>query len=82
MINDYKIGKVHDFDGFSGYIITDEYNYPFSKKELKENVNNGDIVSFVSNVVIFGNEKTYVAKAIRKYNSKDLKKLFNDNKQG
>lgn len=80
MVNEIKIGKIHDFNGETGYIITDEHNYPFSKKDIDSNVDNGDIVMFIPNLVIFGEEKTYVAKFIKKYDLENdkIKKKINE----
>ncbi len=80
MLNERKIGKIYDYDGVSGYIITNDLNYPFSNKDIYKDAKNSDIVSFVPNLVVFGDEKVYVAKFIEKYNleNEKIKIISND----
>lgn len=82
MINEIKNGKVYDYNGETGYIITDDFNYPFSKKDVYSEIHNGDVVTFIPNLVVFGEEKTYVARFIKKYSLENentkIKKITNE----
>ena len=77
MENEYKIGKVYNFDGFAGEIVTEEANYIFNINdidfEIDSTINNGDIVEFIENVIKFGDEYTKVAKFIKKIEKKKTK---------
>ncbi len=66
---DYKkIGKIYNFDGVNGFIITTDEEYLLTNKELKkdENYENGDIVYFIPSTIKFGNEITKIARHIEK----------------
>ena len=43
---DYKIGKVIDYDGYSGNIINSDSSYFFTETDVIGNVQNGDYVKF------------------------------------
>lgn len=42
----YKIGKVIDYDNYSGKIISIESEYFFLKEDTTNEIKNGDIVKF------------------------------------
>ncbi len=63
-----KIGKIFDFDGETGTIVTDDGTYTFSLKDLNDfTVYKGAIVTFVPNKVSFANETYDIARFIEKY---------------
>lgn len=68
--NNYKSGKVYNFDGFAGYIVTSDYQYPFNIDDYDGDnfgtLKDGDIVYFIENTFNFGNEVIKVAKFIVK----------------
>ncbi len=74
MENEYKIGKIHNYDGFAGEIITDEQTYIFNNKDFddsyEEKITNGDLVEFIENTIKFADEHIIVAKNIKKYEKK------------
>lgn len=74
MINDYEIGKIYNFNGQYGSILTDKNEYKFNKKDVIGNIKNNDLVEFIPNTVLFGNEKELVAKFIKPYNKKKILK--------
>ena len=74
-----KIGKIYKYNGENGYILTDNYEYPFSKKDVKYDAKNGDIVTFIPNLFIFGEEKSYVARFIKKYENEKELIMFKEN---
>ena len=61
------IGKIYNFNGFAGKIITENLEYPFNKNNIFDEIKNGDLVSFVVDYIEFGGEKIEFAKNIRKY---------------
>lgn len=72
MINDYVIGKIYNYNGQVGSILTDKNEYKFNKKDVIGFIKNDDLVEFIPNTVLFGNEKELVAKFIKPYNQKKL----------
>lgn len=72
MIKDILVGKVYNFNGEIGSIITDNNNYQFKKSDTFGLINNGDLVEFIPNTVIFGSEVILIAKFIKPYNQKKL----------
>ena len=42
----YKIGKIKNYNGFIGEIVTEDNSYYFTKKDLDGNVDKNDIVKF------------------------------------
>ncbi len=61
-----KIGKIHDYDGEAGTIITPDNEYLFNNQNIKdkESIKNEDFVSFYPSTVKFGNEIFKVAREI------------------
>ena len=61
-----SIGKIYDFDGEAGTIITPENEYMFNVKNISstENLQNEEVVSFYPSTVKFGNEVFNVAREI------------------
>lgn len=67
-----KVGKICNFDGFAGFVIAQNFNYPFTINDCKYPVNNGDTVSFYENNIKVGSEKIKVAKFISKQKKLDI----------
>ena len=46
----YKIGKVKNYNGYTGEIITDKKNYYFTKNDIENNeiIKDNDLVKFKS----------------------------------
>ena len=42
----YKIGKIKDYDGFMGEIVTENNLYYFTKNDIDGNIIKNDIVKF------------------------------------
>lgn len=61
------IGKVYDFNGFAGEIVTDDMQYPFNINNVYDEIQNDDLVSFVVDFYDFAGERVKFAKNIRKY---------------
>lgn len=61
-----SIGKIYDFDGEAGTIITPDNEYMFNVKNVSstENIQNEEVVSFYPSTVKFGNEVFNVAREI------------------
>lgn len=61
-----SIGKIRDFDGEAGTIITPDSEFMFNQKNVKgtEAIKAGDPVSFYPSTVKFGNETYQVAREI------------------
>lgn len=71
--NTTKIGKITNYDGYAGNIVTEDDKYIFNINDFTEeepNIQNGDIVNFIPNNVTFGNESTKVARFIEKVEQK------------
>ncbi len=66
--NSEQIGKVLNFDGEAGTIITDTGQYTFSKKDISNDnfLEKGDVVTFRINNITFGNEVMKLAKFVKK----------------
>ena len=64
--NSKSIGKIHDFDGEAGTIITPDGEFMFNQKNIKntKNIRDGELVSFYPSTVKFGNEIHKVAREI------------------
>jgi len=64
-----KIGKIKDYDGFAGTIITEQQDYIFNKNDVEElndeNIQDGDLVTFAENTVTFGDEQIKVARFVK-----------------
>ncbi len=63
------IGKIYDFDGEAGTIVTDDSEYDFFKKDIQgedKTLEKGDIVSFRINHFSFGDERLDIAKFVKK----------------
>ena len=61
-----KIGKVYDFDGEVGSIVTSEDIYTFTKTDLNNfTPKRGEEVEFVENINRFGSEYIKTAKFIK-----------------
>lgn len=61
-----SIGKIRDFDGEAGTIITPDSEFMFNQKNVKvsETVQDGDPVLFYPSTVKIGNEIFQVAREI------------------
>ena len=72
-----SIGKVYDFDGEAGTIITrdDEYLFNTNNISSQESLQNNSIVSFYPSTVKFGNEIFKVAREIESLSKEEVKKL-------
>ena len=70
MIKERQIGRIFDYNGQVGTIITIDNKYTFSKQDTKDNLKKGDDVEFTPNTIVFGNETLLVAKFIEKVNNK------------
>ena len=67
--NDELIGKIYEFDGEAGTIVTDNNAYMFFKKDIDGDFNSlkkGEVVSFRVNHYPFGDEVVTVAKFVKK----------------
>ena len=67
--NNEFVGKVYDFDGETGTIVTDNGYYMFFKKDIiddNKSLEPGDYVSFRVNHYPFGNTVTIIAKFVKK----------------
>ena len=66
--NNEQLGKIYDFDGEAGIIVTDNKEYNFSKKDIvgDYDLDKGDIVTFRINHLPFGNEVISLAKFIKR----------------
>ena len=64
------LGKVYDFDGEAGIIITNDKEYVFNKKDIMSDdlLVKGDVVSFRVNHLPFIDEVVEVAKFVKKDN--------------
>ncbi len=64
-----KIGKIKDYDGFAGTIITEQQDYIFNKNDVEEldddSIQDGDLVTFAENTVTFGDEQIKVARFVK-----------------
>ena len=71
------IGKIRDFDGETGTIITTDKEFLFNRQQIKqlENSNNEGFVSFYPSTVKFGNEIYNVAREIESLSKADIKSL-------
>ncbi len=76
MITEPIIGKVINYNGEIGSIITDKLEYKFKKNDTTGLINNNDLVEFIPNTIIFGSELIMVARFIKPYKQKKLKKNF------
>jgi predicted xylose isomerase-like sugar epimerase len=72
-----SIGKIRDFDGEAGTIITTDKEFLFNRQQIKqlENSNNEGFVSFYPSTVKFGNEIYNVAREIESLSKDDIKSL-------
>lgn len=72
-----SIGKVYDFDGEAGTIITPDKEYIFNVQQYKkpENAADQSIVSFYPSTIKFGNEIYNVAREIETLTKDDIKEL-------
>jgi hypothetical protein len=72
-----QYGKVYEFDGEAGIIITDEGEYVFDKKDIRDNsyLEKGDVVIFRINHLPFGNEVIELAKFIKKEDNKPKRNI-------
>ncbi len=72
-----SIGKIRDFDGEAGTIITTDKEFLFNRQQIKqlENSNNEGFVSFYPSTVKFGNEIYNVAREIESLSKADIKSL-------
>ena len=72
-----SIGKIRDFDGETGTIITTDKEFLFNRQQIKqlENSNNEGFVSFYPSTVKFGNEIYNVAREIESLSKADIKSL-------
>lgn len=75
--NNKKIGKIYDFDGEAGTIITRDSEYIFNLQNIKETggIQESSLVSFYPSTVKFGNEIFNVAREIESLSKDDVKKL-------
>ena len=74
-----KIGKIFDFDGETGTIISNDGTYYFSLKDLNDfTVYKGTEVTFIPNKVTIANETYNMARFIEGYYNN---KYNNNNKE-
>ncbi len=71
-----QLGKVKNFDGYTGIIVTQNDIYTFNTNDALTPVKDSDIVEFYADTVIFDKETTKVTRKIETYNPEDIKKLF------
>lgn len=69
------LGKIKNFDGYSGIIVTQNDIYVFSINNALTPIKEDDFVSFYSDTVLFDQKATKVARKIETYNPKNIKKL-------
>lgn len=71
-----NIGKIYDYDGETGTIITPNKEYIFNNKNIKrkDEIKNDDLVSFYPSTVKFGNEIFNVAHEIELVQKTKIKK--------
>lgn len=77
-----KIGKIHNFDGEAGIIITQEQEYIFNIQQFKnaQGIKNNVLVSFYPSTIRFGNEIFHIAREIEAMQQEELKTLKKENK--
>ena len=75
--NRKEIGKIYDFDGEAGTIITRDNEFMFNIQNIKgcDNIQDSTLVSFYPSTVKFGNEIFNVAREIESLTKDDVKKL-------
>ncbi len=75
--NNKKIGKIYEYDGEAGRIITQDDEFMFNKKELLTNSspNNEEIVRFYASTVPFGSEIFNFAREVEVLSEDDIKRL-------
>ncbi len=65
----YSVGKVKDFDGVKGMIVTPDANYLFVDNDSSDKINNGDLVKFRGEMVA-GVPRAYFVKPYDKNDNK------------
>lgn len=75
--NNKTIGKIYDFDGEAGSIITIDNEYMFNTQNVKKanTIQNDAFVAFYPSTVKFGNEIIKIAREIENLSKDDIKKL-------
>lgn len=75
--NNKQIGKIYDFDGEAGTIVTHDTEFMFNIQNIKgtDNIQESTLVSFYPSTVKFGNEIFNVAREIESLKKDDVKKL-------
>lgn len=73
-----QIGKVTDFDGEAGSIVTPDQEYLFYLSEVKEPISPNELVSFYPNDIKFGNEIFHIARDISPLQKTETKTLQKD----
>lgn len=71
------IGKIYDFDGETGTIISNEKEFLFNLTNIynQEHPKKNSLVSFYPSTIKFGNEIFNIAREIETLNKNDIKKL-------
>lgn len=72
-----SIGKIYDFDGETGIVITPDKEYMFNINNINkpEAIHDESIVAFYPSTVKFGNEIFNVAREIETLSLEEAKKL-------
>ncbi len=73
-----QIGKVTDFDGEAGSIVTPDQEYLFYLSEVKEPISPNELVSFYPSNIKFGNETFHIARDISPLQKTNIKTLQKD----
>ncbi len=73
-----QIGKVTDFDGEAGSIVTPDQEYLFYLSEVKEPISPNELVSFYPDNIKFGNEIFPLARNITPLQKSNIKTLQKD----
>lgn len=75
--NNKQIGKIYDFDGEAGTIVTRDTEFMFNIQNIKgtDSIQESTLVSFYPSTVKFGNEVFNVAREIESLTKDDVKKL-------
>ena len=71
------IGKIYDFDGEAGTIITKDSEFLFNVQNVQQvdNIKDDIFVAFYPSTVRFGNETYNVAREIESLSKEDIKSL-------
>lgn len=72
-----SIGKIYNFDGETGTIVTKDKEYIFNTQQVKnpQEINDNTLVSFYPSTIRFGNETFYIAREVETMQQEELKSL-------